>query len=317
MCLLCGAIHFIVMSRKLRTSFPSQRRDWRNSLFVYLNRMSPSPNSSFFPSRPYQSLDLFLQSCNLSFARDACSMLHFQPSSMHGASSRKGCLWGRLATHAGLGHQLTEMLFYAQLAHVYMLPHVYEPFSSVKSSHLSSYDWAVDFFGLESTFRSLGSKVAKSASVIDEPLESCDRYLRPGSTECDDSLTHSIEEFQKSSGNCFKSPLMYKLFANFAPCLRQSSMCYGNWVAQARSVQYDPSVVNVAWHIRVGDINLYNSSSSYFRQVLSFVAFPALHTSPQGGSQLHDAVPTRAQVEALFNRWCWLGQFTSRIRFSF
>lgn len=278
-CILLGAIRFIYTSKTLTILFLAQSGDWHQSLSVYINRMSPlhSSNSSFFISRPQQALDLFLQSCNFSLARDACSMLYFQRSSMLGPLRRKNCLWGRLDAVAGLGHQLTEMLFYAQLAHVYMLPHVFEPFSSVTSVHLSSYDWAVDFFGLESTFRSLGSKVAKSTSVIDEPQESCNHYLRPCSTQCDDSLTHSIEEFQKFSSNCFKSPLMYKLFANFAPCLRQSSMCYGNWVAQARSVQYDPSVVNVAWHIRVGDEHHYNSSSGYFRRVLSCLISHASH----------------------------------------
>jgi len=277
-CLLCGVMQFMLLMS--RTTFAASPRDWHNSLRVYLSRISPlhSPDSSFFPPPIHESRNLFLQSCNLSFARDACSVLRFQPS-MDVASRRKKCLWGRLDADAGLGHQMTEMLFYAQLAHIYMLPHVFEPFSSAKSVHSSSYDWAVDFFGLEHTFQSLGSKIAKSVSMTDEPMDSCAHYLRPCSTQCDDSMTRSIDFFSEFSSNCFKSPLMHKLFANFAPCFRQSSLCYGNWTAQAKFVPYDPSVINIAWHIRVGDENHYNSSSVYFRQVLCFISPVAHHSS--------------------------------------
>jgi len=75
----------------------------------------------------------------------------------------------------------------------------------------------------------------------------------------------STEELKnkKSDGNCFKSLLMHMLFANFSPCLRESSLCHGDWVAQARAVEYDSSVVNIAWHIRVGDATLYEANSSF------------------------------------------------------
>jgi hypothetical protein len=249
---------YLSVSRLHGSAYRSHRLAWLDSLQRTLN------SRKGFSSTANASLGPFLNSCNLSLVEDACSLLHFQPIKIDSVSRRNGCIRGRLENSAGLGHQMTEVLFYAHLANIYLLPHVFEPFSTMNSAHLSSYDWAVEFFGLESTFRYLGSNFAVS-ETMNQTLRLCGHFLRLNSEQCDDSMILGIDELTKSSGNCFKSPLMYKLFANFAPCLRQSSLCYGTWVAQARSVQYDPSVVNVAWHIRAGDINHYNSSSSYFR----------------------------------------------------
>jgi hypothetical protein len=76
-----------------------------------------------------------------------------------------------------------------------------------------------------------------------------------------------------SSINCWVSPRMTKLFASYAPCLRQSALCFGDWVSQARALPLDPAVVNVAWHIRVGSGGYYyTTSSSFYREVLGFMA---------------------------------------------
>jgi hypothetical protein len=226
-----------------------------------------SPNVHFFSQQTVESVGLFLKSCNITLMKEACSALELQhPESQNAFSFPKRCLWGKLDAFAGLGHQMTEILFFARMAHVYMLPHVFEIFSQTNSKHDSSYHWASSFFGLERTFQNLGSSFAKSESnLIDETSSSCDHFLRLNSGQCDNSMSLAAEDMIKSSDNCFQSPIMHMLFATFAPCFRQSSLCHGSWVAEAKSVQYDPAVVNVAWHIRVGDKDLYNSSSSYYR----------------------------------------------------
>jgi hypothetical protein len=280
----CGLYMLVFAIMHSGTALEAQPGTWHKKLLLHLNTKHPlySPNSRFFSPPTHESLGLFLESCNMSLARDACSMLDFQPCRKNEVCHRKTCLWGKLDSVAGLGHQMTELMFFARLAHIFMLPHVFETFSSTNSTHSSSYDWAVRFFGLETTFRSLGSNFVKSEStVIDETLKSCDTFLRLNSQQCDDSMILSTEEMSKSSGNCFKSPLMHMIFANFAPCFRQSSLCHGSWVAQARSVPYDPSVVSIAWHIRVGDKTLYTSSSRYFRQVHNHASLVARHTPLQ------------------------------------
>jgi hypothetical protein len=58
---------------------------------------------------------------------------------------------------------------------------------------------------------------------------------------------------------------MVKLFATYAPCLRQSALCFGDWVSQAQALPFDPAVVNIVWHIRAGNKWPYEPSSRYFR----------------------------------------------------
>ena len=72
---------------------------------------------------------------------------------------------------------------------------------------------------------------------------------------------------------------MTKLFATYAPCLRQSALCFGDWVMQAQALPFDSAVVNVAWHIRVGDATPYEASSSYYREVLTCTSHTMLYTS--------------------------------------
>ncbi len=105
-----------------------------------------SQSSHLVGSPAHDSLDLFLKSCDASLMSEACSVLDFQQSEGNEVSGEKPCFWGKLTASAGLGHQMTEMLFFARLAHVYSLPHVFEPFSPVVSGHSSSYQWAGNFF---------------------------------------------------------------------------------------------------------------------------------------------------------------------------
>ena len=104
----------------------------------------------------------------------------------------------------------------------------------------------------------------------------CHEFVGVDSAHCDE-LTDLHSTSERPGNDCFKSPLMHMLFATFAPCFRQSSLCHGDWVQQARKLPFDPKVVNVAWHIRVGSGgNYYTTSSNVYREILGFMA-PFLH----------------------------------------
>jgi hypothetical protein len=244
-------------------TYKIHRKNW---LEMFQRASRSRSRSSHLVSSSFSTASLadFISSCNLSAMHISCADVIFQSNMDSHHRSYQPCLWGRRSYKTGLGHQLTEVIMYSRLAHIYSLPHVFEKFSDDVSIHSSSYEWANAFFGLEANFVNLRSTVSTGHKSQENNEKKCREYLSVDSANCDELTAFRLK--QDSPGNdCFRSPLMHMLFATFAPCFRQSSLCHGSWVAEAKSVQYDPAVVNVAWHIRVGDKDLYNSSSSYYR----------------------------------------------------
>jgi len=252
-------------------AYRTQRKAWLNNL----KRIVISVHKDSYPeSQSFRSGSLldFLTSCNASAMNLACSDLQFKRNMKYMSADRQPCLWGSRSYKTGLGHQMTEIIMYARIARIYSLPHIFEKFSDTVSIHSSSYEWANEYFGLEATFDVLRSSISTGRSKQVEKqamLWGCHEFVSVDSAHCDD-LTEMHSSSDAPGNDCFKSPLMHMLFANFSPCLRQSSLCHGNWVAKARAVEYEPSVVNIAWHIRVGDATLYEASSSYYREVLIY-----------------------------------------------
>jgi hypothetical protein len=280
--IVCG--FFISLSRISWGAYGTHRKAWLNNL----KRIVSSVNKdSFLESQPFRSVSLldFLTSCNASVMNQACSDMQFKRNMKYTSADRQPCLWGSRSYKTGLGHQMTEIIMYARMSRIYALPHIFEKFSDAVSIHSSSYEWANEYFGLEKTFDVLGSSISAGRSKQVEKQASilgCREFVSVDSAHCDD-LTEKHSNSDASANDCFKSPLMHMLFANFSPCLRESSLCHGDWVAQARAVEYDPSVVNIAWHIRVGDATLYEASSSYYREILiaSDASHVAWHTSAE------------------------------------
>ena len=159
---------------------------------------------------------------------------------------------------------MSEVLMWLRLAHLENSSHLYELFGPiVTEEHGHSYEWANTFFGLD---RAVHSMRGIAVNNIDKTnlTQHCDDIKRPYWGKCGTAA---------SDGSCFESPRMMKLFASYAPCLRQSALCFGDWVTQARDVPFDSAVVNVAWHIRVGSGgNYYTTSSKFYGEVLGFMA---------------------------------------------
>ncbi len=164
--------------------------------------------------------------------------------------------------NAGLGHQMSEVLMWLRYAHLENSTNVFELFGPVVAAeHGDSYEWANSFFGLVHAVRSMHSIVVNNVNIDLSTTQQCDVVKRPGWHSCGAADSKADSE----AVSCFVSPQMVKLFATYAPCLRQSALCFGDWVSQAQALPFDPALVNVVWHIRVGDKTLYEASSHYFK----------------------------------------------------
>jgi hypothetical protein len=205
------------------------------------------------------SLRSYLSSCNAALLREQCDIVAL-------SSGSKSCVMGVRSYAAGLGHQMSEVLMWLRYAHLENTSHVFELFGPVVAAeHGDSYEWANSFFGLIHAVRSMRSSVVNDVNINLSTTHQCDDVNRPGWLRCGRASSGTDSE----AVSCFKSPRMVKLFATYAPCLRQSALCFGDWVSQAQALPFDPAVVNVVWHIRAGDTTPYEASSRYFREVLT------------------------------------------------
>jgi hypothetical protein len=204
--------------------------------------------------RPTPPLLAYLSSCNATLQRAECEAVAMTNSSAT-------CVLGKRSVDAGLGHQITEVLFWLRYARLEQAALLFEPLGAVVSNHKASYEFSNSFFGLKEAMESMHGVIVAGSDTNTSRLQ-CARVVRPGYTDCD----------AVCSCDCFFAARMSKLFAEYAPCLRQTSLCYGDWVSQARSLPFNPEVVNVAWHIRVGDLHLYEAASNFYSEVLGFMA---------------------------------------------
>ena len=76
--------------------------------------------------------------------------------------------------------------------------------------------------------------------------------------------------------DCFQTPLMRSVFANFAPCLRHLSTRDGTW---RDDNPYKDHTFNVVWHVRVGDRVPRDIHDMYFQNIY------------KGMSSIFDLVP--------------------------
>jgi hypothetical protein len=209
-------------------------------------------------ARPVSTfLRAHLLSCNKTLQREECDAVALK-------SGSRSCVLGRRSYSAGLGHQMSEVLMWFRYAHLENASHLHELFGpTVTEEHGHSYEWANTFFGLD---RAVHSMRGIAVDSIDKTnlTQHCDDIKRPAWGKCGTAA---------SDGSCFESPRMMKLFASYAPCLRQSALCFGDWVTQAQDVPFDSAAVNVAWHIRVGSGGYYyTTSSNFYGEVLGFMA---------------------------------------------
>lgn len=206
------------------------------------------------------SLRSHLSSCNTALQRKECDAVAF-------SSGSKSCVMGVRSYAAGLGHQISEVLMWLRYAHLENSSHFFELFGPVIPAEHGDfgdpYEFANSFFGLRHAVQSMHSYVVDDVKINLSTAHRCDVVKRPVWSRCE---TVDCEDV-----SCFASQRMVKLFATYAPCLRQSALCFGDWVSKAQALPFDAAVVNIVWHIRAGDKWPYEPSSRYFREVFSYM----------------------------------------------
>ena len=162
-------------------------------------------------------------------------------------------LHGMREVRAGLGHQIAELVFFAQLSKLFRATYVHEPFQNIKSDHKTSYQFVNQFLGLHSLRQKLDIDLAKLRVVHLNDTENmdCNVVFMGGFRSC-------------PGGDCFLSPVMRHAYANFAPCLREHSMQHGYW---SHSNPYTKETFNVFWHVRIGDRIPHGVNDPYFENI--------------------------------------------------
>jgi hypothetical protein len=163
-------------------------------------------------------------------------------------------------TRAGLGHQLSEMVFFMRLARIRNIAYIYEDFSySPIGTHGESYVWIDEFLGLKKGL----SQFTDTFDQFAINLKYDNSIMRPKS---DCNLTFIVNYKSCPHGNCFHDIDMAHVFDEYSPCLRHIADRFGNWKTPWRLPQ---DSINVVWHIRVGDVQPVSATSSFFSNIHS------------------------------------------------
>ena len=162
-------------------------------------------------------------------------------------------LRGKREERAGLGHQLSEMVFYIHLSALHGGTYAIEPFKRLVSDHKVSHDFINGMLGLHDIFTVHEFTELRVESMSNVTTDSCGVVLEGDYHDC-------------PGGNCFESPVMMGAFRKYTPCLQRLSYRRGSWPA---SNPFPPSlqVLNVVWHVRVGDRVPHLPDDEFFRNL--------------------------------------------------
>jgi hypothetical protein len=160
------------------------------------------------------------------------------------------------SNQAGLGHQLTELVFAAHLSEKYDAALHTEDFDDVLSNHNVTYAFITELLGLKAllppTFPSwkLTKRSLKNSTSLNCGVFFQDRYQN-----C-------------PPGNCFSSRDMAGAFARHSTCFQNIARTYGSW---SDFSPYQASVIGikVVWHLRLGDISPHSAESVFYRNIFN------------------------------------------------
>jgi len=237
--LVCGFILLLTASNRVGNKWCCHFCK-KNSSSVPLFRYTKHSNQTYHPERASGEVI-------------SCTKLVLQPD--------KQCL--RLLEvkreeRAGLGHQVTEILFSLRLgSHLRLTPYII-PFESVKSNHGEDYTSMNDLLGLHALSNKEILKEYANYSLLREVVI---KDVLPGDcgivVKADANSCHQV--------NCFHSPTMSLLFQHLAPCMRHVADEYGSW--SRRNPFPSSDTFNVVWHVRVGDIELHRPGDHFYTNV--------------------------------------------------
>ena len=164
-------------------------------------------------------------------------------------------LEGKQSTEAGLGHQLSELVFFAKLSQLHGAALRFSPFTAAISNHFAEYAFVNDLLGL----RRLTSNTHVDTTLLREV-----RFNESASEE-ECGVLYTGDYRSCPGGNCFEAVTMARAFEQFAPCLRVESYRTGSWWMHN---PYREHTFAVVWHVRVGDITPHLATDPFFSNIL-------------------------------------------------
>ena len=189
----------------------------------------------------------------------------------------RGARWER----AGLGHQLSEMVFFIHLSALHGAAFAIEPFRRKRSDHKVSHEFVNDVLGLHRLFTDKEFNELEVQSMANIGTDACGVLLEGGFLDC-------------PGGDCFKSPVMMGAFRKYTPCLQRLSQFYGMWPTLN---PFRPSLqtLNVVWHVRVGDRSPHLSDDVFFRNLFDTLYY---HTSSVGKQCHHHVLGEWSRIDS-------------------
>ena len=155
--------------------------------------------------------------------------------------------------NSGLGHQLSEMLFSMHLSQTHRAALKFEGFPRRKSRHGTDYTFITELLGLQALLENSAFRTAHLVSVpmYDTTNVGCGVVIAGNYKDC-------------PGGSCFLTPHTNLLFHKYSRCLQSLANACGTW----RSFDpYERDTFNIAWHIRVGDIEPHPAGDSFYAHV--------------------------------------------------
>ncbi len=161
------------------------------------------------------------------------------------------------SSKSGLGHQLTELVFFLELSRRFGAVPKIQPFAEHATKHGESISFLNDLLGLNAFM--FENKDLPTAHLKRTPptntVAACSTVISGGYRDC------------PLQTNCFKSPAVSLSFPRFAPCLRSLAEEHGTWMEQRPNRFTSTHVLHVVWHIRVGDIEPREPTNKYYGNV--------------------------------------------------
>lgn len=140
------------------------------------------------------------------------------------------------------------MLFSMHLSQTHRAAMKFEGFPRRKSRHGTDYAFITEFLGLQAL---LENSAFNTAHLVSVPMHDT------ANVGCGVVITGNY----KDCLSCFLTPHTNLLFHKYSGCLRSLANACGTW----RSFDpYERNTFNIAWHIRVGDIEPHPVGDSFY-----------------------------------------------------
>ena len=207
---------------------------WKYALELFMNvAQQESNDKQSYSQQPVRSV------CSFDFSSSNC----------------KRALRIERTTTAGLGHQISEIVFGMQLATSQEATLMYEPFQNESSHHeVQGYEFVGRLLGLDTLVMSETQTSLNYTRIDlhDNTNTACNVLVEGPYTGCID-------------GDCFRSGALALAFENQAPCLKYIARTAGDWAI--RSPFQDDGSLNIVWHIRVGDIEPHPPTDIFYENL--------------------------------------------------